>query len=263
MRFDLRSGLSDIARAVQLSPLWFHVSLLEIRNRYRGSLIGPFWISLTTLSMILGMGILYAGLFKQNTQEYIPYLAVSLTLWNFMISFVTDSPRIFLDNASKLRGVSLPVSYYIFKHISVSILVFLHNIFALLAVYAYYQWPINVEIIWIIPGIALWVWTGFFIALLISIVTIRFRDLTPIILSLMQLAFFVTPIIWKAKDNKIAAQINLFNPFYYYIEVLRAPLFGERPQVFEISVCIGIGIVSSIVAVFVLSRFGKRVVFWL
>lgn len=263
MKVDLKSGLNDLRRGIVLSPLWLHVSLLDIRNRYRGSFIGPFWISLTTLSMILGMGILYAGLFKQDTREYIPYLAVSLTLWNFLTSFVTDSPRIFLDNASKLRGVVLPISYYIFKHVSVSALVFFHNIFALIAVYAFYRWPLSWNVIWIIPGLLLWLWTGFFMALLIATVTIRFRDLTPIIQSLMQLAFFVTPVIWKANDNRIAAQINALNPFYYYMDVLRAPLFGQAPQAFELWVCLGLSVLVSGLALIVLSRFGKRVVFWL
>ena len=80
-----------------------------------------------------------------------------------------------------------------------------------------------------IPAFALWVIDGFAISLLFGAFCARFRDVPQIIMSIMQIAFFVTPIMWYAKilENDPKAELLIrFNPFFYLLGILRAPLLG-------------------------------------
>ena len=73
---DLRDGLSQWRLA-------FALARLDLRNRYRGSVFGPLWMSLSTLVMLIGLGILYGALFKLELANYLPHLAVSLIIWQW------------------------------------------------------------------------------------------------------------------------------------------------------------------------------------
>ena len=68
---DLQEGLS-------LWRLFLTLGWLDIRLRYRGSVLGPFWLTLSTGVMVAALGVLYSALFKMALPDYLPFLAVSL-----------------------------------------------------------------------------------------------------------------------------------------------------------------------------------------
>ena len=57
---------------------------LDIKLRYRGSMLGPFWLTLSTGIMVGSLGVLYSTLFHMNMHEYLPFLSLSLVLWGFL-----------------------------------------------------------------------------------------------------------------------------------------------------------------------------------
>ncbi|NDH69110.1 MAG: hypothetical protein EBY22_14655, partial [Gammaproteobacteria bacterium] len=64
--------------------IWWVLAWQEIKQRYRRSVIGPFWISLSTAVMVSGMGPLYGILFGQAVSNYVQHLAISLIIWTFI-----------------------------------------------------------------------------------------------------------------------------------------------------------------------------------
>ncbi len=75
---------------LRLWPLVWTLSLFDIRLRYRGSLLGPFWLTLSTLVMVATIGFLYARLFHQNVSGYLPFLSISLVLWSFISTITAE-----------------------------------------------------------------------------------------------------------------------------------------------------------------------------
>ncbi len=57
---------------------------LELRQRYKRSIVGPFWITLSMAVLIIALGVIYGELFKLEVKEYLPMLAVGLVFWNFI-----------------------------------------------------------------------------------------------------------------------------------------------------------------------------------
>jgi lipopolysaccharide transport system permease protein len=81
-----------------------------------------------------------------------------------------------------------------------------------------------------LPGLALWLIDGVAVCLLLGAVCARFRDIPPIVGSVMQMAFFISAVIWKPSQLGVHEWLLAFNPFFTLLEVVRAPLLGEVPS---------------------------------
>ena len=77
-----RQAMQDVAEGLRLWPLACSLGWLDIRLRYRGSLLGPFWLTLSTAVMVASLGVLYSALFHIDIHEYLPFLALSQVLWH-------------------------------------------------------------------------------------------------------------------------------------------------------------------------------------
>ncbi|MEE8660384.1 hypothetical protein CGLAMM_03380 [Acetobacteraceae bacterium EV16G] len=83
-RARLMAVLDDVRRGLELSRLSVALGWLDIKLRYRGSILGPFWLTLSTAVMIAALGVLYARLFHMPFGEYLPFLSISLVMWSFI-----------------------------------------------------------------------------------------------------------------------------------------------------------------------------------
>src|SRR6185312_11130367 len=77
-------AFGDLAAGLRQHRLWGHLGLQDIKQGYRRSVIGPFWITISLGVQALGMGLLYAALMNQPIAFFLPYLAVGLIIWQFM-----------------------------------------------------------------------------------------------------------------------------------------------------------------------------------
>ena len=76
LRANLLTALRDVAQGIAAVRIWSTLGWQEVRQRYRRSTLGPFWLTLSTGAMIAGMGPLYGRLLNQDASDYFPYLAV-------------------------------------------------------------------------------------------------------------------------------------------------------------------------------------------
>ena len=221
---DLWAGLGLWRLAVTLG--WF-----DIRLRYRGSMLGPFWLTLSTAVMVGALGVLYSTLFKTNLHDYLPFLALSLVLWAFLSTLVGEACTCFQQAEGMIRSVRLPFTLYALRVIVRNVLVLAHNVVVILAVYAFLDvWP-GAASLAALPGLALWLLDGMACCVLLGALCARFRDIPPIVGSVMQIAFFISPIIWRPDMLQgRAAQWLPWNPFYTLLESVRAPLLGQVPE---------------------------------
>jgi lipopolysaccharide transport system permease protein len=260
----LGAATGDLMAASSLWRLCWTLAWLDIKLRYRGSILGPFWLTLSTAIMVGAMGSLYAGLFKMNLHEYLPYLVLSLVLWGFLSGLVGDACLSYTSSENLIRSVRMPFTLYGARIVVRNVLVLGHNVVVVVAVMAMFGVVPGVSGLLAIPGFALWLIDSFALCLLLGALCARFRDIPPIIGSILQIAFFVTPVLWK--PELISAQrqwILPFNPFYSLMEMIRAPLLGAVPPmnvfvsavIYSVLMCVG--------AWLVFARVRGRIAFWL
>ena len=224
-----RWALADILAGLKLWRLAWALGWLDIRLRYRGSMLGPFWLTISTGVMVAALGILYSALFKIDLKDYLPFLALSQVLWGFLGALVSDACSVFTDAEGVIRSVRMPFFVFSIRALIRNAIALGHNIVVIVVVFAIFSmWP-DWHALLALPGLAIWVVDGLMLTLLLGAFCARFRDIQPIVNSIMQIAFFMTPVIWKPSQLSPAGIANLaWNPFFDLLEVVRGPILGSH-----------------------------------
>lgn len=124
-------------------------------------------------------------------------------------------------------------------------------------------WP-GWHIVLVPIGLAIVIVNGFWMGLLIGSLCARFRDLPQIVASFMQIAFFVTPVMWKA--NQLPPRlwwVVELNPFAAFLSLIRDPLLGVVPGRSAYVIGVAVTAIGFVVTIPFFARFRGRIIYWL
>jgi lipopolysaccharide transport system permease protein len=257
-----RQALLDFTDAFRLWRLCWTLSWLDIKLRYRGSLLGPFWLTLSTAIMVGSMGFLYAALFHMDLHTYLPFLALSIVLWNFLSAMVSEACTSFTAADSMIRSIRVPFALYGARVVVRNVVILGHNVVVIVVVDLLLRvWP-GAAALLAIPAMLIWLLVGVALSLLLGALCARFRDIPPIIGSVMQMAFFVSAVIWQPSQLGPREWLLVFNPFYTVLEVVRAPLLGQVPSL-AVYASAGLStLVLCVISGLLFTRTRGRIAFW-
>ncbi len=262
-RFRLAGA--DLSGGLSLWRLAWSLAFSDIRLRYRGSLLGPFWLTLSTSVMIGAMAFLYADLFRTQIHTYLPYLTISIILWNYLSLIVNDGCTCFSQADSMIRGMRMPFTVHAARSVIRNTIILAHNIVVVVAVFAIMDVHMSLYALWAIPGFLVWLADAFAVSILFGAFCARFRDVPQIIMSVMQIGFFVTPIMWYAtllEHHPKGELLIRFNPFYYLLEIVRGPLLGTPMTPDMVYKALIVSGALILVAVLGFARTRGRIAYW-
>jgi len=244
--------------------LWMILGWDDIRQRYRRSVLGPFWITLSMGMFILLLGVIYSRLFHTDLATYLPYLSVGYIVWGFMSQVTNESCMAFQEGARIIKQIKLPFSIHILRIVWRNIIVFLHTIVIYIPVAIIFKVEPTLAIFFVIPALFLVLINVTWVALVLAILTTRFRDILPIVGTGIQIAMFATPIMWQLSSlSGRSTLIAELNPLYHLLEIVRAPILGTAPEWQSWLVAVVLAVVGTIGATALLVSKSKRIVFWL
>src|SRR5262249_35612064 len=227
------TAAQDIVRGFLKWRLWGRLGWLEVRRRYRRTVIGPFWSTISLAAYVIAVGSVGAGLWNQNIQQYLPFLVSGMLVWMVISTIGTESCALFLSRSLPFLHFSFDYSILAYALIWRNFITFLHNLIVyILVVVVLAPNLVTPSLLLAIPGIVLVLSIGTWFALLCGMFCLRFRDTSQLITSIMQIAIFVTPIFWPADTLKGILPQLIFvelNPLYHIVDVVRAPLLGKVP----------------------------------
>lgn len=258
----LHSAILDLKRAISQYRVWLHLGWVEVQQRYRRSVLGPWWLSLSMLIFILMMGIVFSKLFKENLSEYIPFFTAGYLFWTFISNSLIEAAEIFKSNSGYIRQINLPFNLYVFKHLVRQLICLLHNSVVYLLVCLFFQKNPGFVSLLIIPSCALLLLNMYWVCFLVALVCARFRDMIPMISTTMQIAFFVTPISWMPKLLNTDSIILKINPLFYVLESVRAPLLGTVPSLMSWIVCCSMVLIGGVIFLYIFASVRRRIAFW-
>ena len=258
-----RSAVQDFAEALRYRRLVWTLGSLDIRLRYRGSALGPLWLTLSTAIMVAALGLIYSRLLHEDLHSYLPYLALSMVLWNFVNTLVAEACLTFTQAEMLVRSLRMPFAVHAARVVVRNVLVLGHNVLVIVLVLAIFRVVPGPGALLAIPAFGLWLVDAFALCLLLGAFCARFRDIPPIVASVMQIAFFVSPIIWRPGLLHHAAWILPFNPFYTLFEILRGPVLGNLPGRLVWASALGYSAVLLAAAWLLFVRVRGRIAFWL
>ena len=212
--------------------LSFVLGWQDVKQAYRRSSIGPFWITGGMAVQIATMGLVFGLIFKIDLRDYLPFLAISIVTWGLVSAALNEGALSFINAESLIRQLPLSPFVHLMRVLWKNLITFSHNFAILPLVFLVVNHPISLCLILFSPGLLLLTVNLFWMSALLAIVSTRYRDVPPILASLVTIAFYVTPVMWLPNllgDNRVAHALLGFNPLYHLIQIVRLPLLGELP----------------------------------
>ena len=263
----LASGSFDRASDLLVGILGVHVwGILgwhDIKQRYRRSVLGPFWFTLSTAILVVVLGALYSTLLRQEISEYLPYLAVGLVVWQFIATSMNEGCNAFIGYSCLIKQIRMPLTIHVCRIAWRNFIILLHSLpIAIIVLIAFGHWP-TWEFALIPLGLLLLLLHAVWVGISLGILCARFRDIQPIVNSLVTVAFFFTPVMWSPEILKERAWVAEYNPLYHIIEIIRAPIVG-RPVGMDSWIWSVVTLFAGFyIAHHLLSRYRDRVIYWL
>ena len=261
---DLRDGFGQ-------RQLWLSLGWQDIKQRYRRSVLGPFWITIATGFQAAAMGILYAALLDLPLKEFLPYVTVGLIMWNLIAASILEGSEVFIANEGLIKQLPSALSVHVYRLVWRQILFFAHNLLIyVVMLVAFGVWRnLHWTVVLAIPGLVLLVLNAMWVSIVFGIFATRYRDIAPILGSMTLMLFVLTPIMWTTKtleaqggDVAERAKLAELNPTFHYLEIVRAPLLGEDVQAYHWYIVLAITAVGWIVAILAMRSYRARVPYW-
>ena len=193
----------DLTDGYRKRELWLHLGWQDIKQKYRRSVLGPFWITIATGTTAVAMGGLYSKLFHLELSEHLPYVTLGLIIWNMINASILEGADVFIANEGLIKQLPTPLSVHVYRLVWRQMILFAHNIVIYVVIAFIFPKPWSWADLSVIPALLLIMLNCVWVSFCFGILATRYRDIGPLLFSVVQLLFFMTPIIWN--DDTLAA----------------------------------------------------------
>jgi len=266
MKNSFELAADDIGSAVKMFRLIHGLAWNDLKQRYRRTILGPFWISLSIGVTITGLGFLFGVIFSQKTSIYIPYLAAGMMFWAFVAGILTEGADSFVTMSNVLKQIKIPFSLCVLRVIYRHALLLIHNLIVAAVIFLFFK----IDLMAFNPAVFFQLFLClvilFGLSLFLAIISARYRDIHPILTNGLQLIFYITPIIWSEEQITSSPTLQMvlkYNPFYYVLDALRNTLYGLSVTEFHLQVLGAMALGSMVLGYTMLAINYKRIAFWL
>jgi ABC-type polysaccharide/polyol phosphate export permease len=259
------SAGADLIGGLLRWRVWGRLGWLEVKRRYRRTVIGPFWSSLSLLVFVAVMGAVGSGLLSKETHDYLPFLVSGMVIWIMLSSIMQESSTVFTAGGGLIRQMGFEYSILVYAVLWRNLIVFFHNLTVYLIIFAIYApEKFSPMIIMAIPGIAVLMLNGAWIVILLGTFAARFRDVQQLVQTIVQISMFVTPLFWPPESLTGLRRVFFvgLNPLYHLLSIARDPFLGNMPRANSYIAVLIITIVGWGLTLVCFRRFRQRIPYW-
>jgi len=215
---------------VAFRDLLRNLVIIELKLRYRNNVLGFLWTILNPLFYLLILAIVFSQLLRFNIPHYTIFLLSGLTSWMMLQQTIVIATASIVNNQHLIRKVYIPkilfplsnvLARYV-DHLALTVILFLFMI----GLKAHFSW----SLLLVAVAILLHFFFTLGLSLLTAVAYIRVRDVQQIVAVLFQALFYLTPIIYSVEAlPESLRSLFLLNPFYYFVQVFRYPVYYGTP----------------------------------
>lgn len=268
--YEYVAGRSDFAET--LRDVWGGLLKLrlvativgnEFATRYKGTLLGAFWLTATALMTVLGLGLIYSQVFQTDFRAYLPYVAIGMMVWGLISATFSEGTGVFSNAQSVYSQMRLPVSLFVYTLAGRSMYAFFFRSLVVLPLLYFRGEPVGTDAaLEALGGLLLLFWIGAWAAFPLGLLGARYKDTVQIASAFITFAFFVTPVFWQGERLGEYSYVVDFNPFHHFINVVRGPLLGLQDVTLSFMVAGTFAIILPVVAVFSLAASRHKMAYW-
>ncbi len=228
----------------------------NLSSRYRRSTIGFFWSLLNPLFTMVIMAIVFSSLYNLPFTQFSLYLFSGLLPWNLITTSLINGSVSLITAEAYLKKVYIPKILFPLTSLGVEITNFLFSLISLFLLSIFLGAGFSISLLFLPLALLILSLYLFGLTLLISIVTIYFRDLTHILQIMLLGLFYFTPVLYQVdmlSDN--LREMIKFNPFYYFINIFHLIIYESKiPSINEWLPCIVFAIISAFLGIIVFQK---------
>lgn len=252
----------DFIAAFKSKDLWIYLGWFDVLSKYRRTTLGPLWSIVMTGISILCMSVVGSLLFKANIRDFFPHVACGMITWGYLSAIIAESCTTFTSYSNIIQNVKLPLISFVLRAFVRNTIIFAHSLVILLIVLIVFN-KMSWSIFYIIPALAVYFVNAISMGIILGFFSTRYRDVSYIVLSLLNILVLLTPIMWRKEMLGEHEYLANFNPITHFIEIIRAPLLGNEISNISIYYCFAITVALWLFASYLYKNFKNRLVFWL
>ncbi len=258
----MRRTVSEVLPIFTRNRVWRALAMADIRSKYRRTVLGPWWITVSNGIFALIIGTVSGRFLGSDMTTYLPFFIVGMTIWSFFSSALSESCTTLVTSGGLIKATNLPLALYVMRMVQRNFIIFLHNSVIIPIVWLVYPWTLRLTALLSIIGIFDVYVCAACASLSIAIICARYRDVPPVIGAILQVLFFVSPIIWQPGQLRGGHEVLVYNPIAHLLAVARDPLLGHYvPMESWIAATLTV-VVSVAIAAAIYVRYRNRVVYW-
>jgi len=257
-----KQAFADLLNGARLYELWTRLAFHDIRQRFRRSVLGPFWLTLSMGIMVGTLGFVFSTLFRQDVAKTLPYIATGIIFWGLLTGCINEGTTVFISAESDIRNIPMPLSIHFYRMMARNVMIWVFNMAIYLVVVVYFELVPGWNTLMFIPGFILFLINAAWISLAVGVLSTRYRDVPQVIANVIQVIFFLTPIFWSPESLPNRPAFVVFNPFYHLIEIVRAPLLGVVVSPMSWGLCIAIAVAGFGFTAWLYRRAHARIAYW-
>lgn len=211
----------------------------------------------------IALNFIFGRLFGATTQQFVPWVTCGIVAWHLITGVIGEASNIFIAFRGYILQSDRTLLVYPAYSIARHLIIFMHHLLAAIGVLIYFGELRILAIPLMLLHLPLAIYTIGWVVLVIALVATRYRDVPPIIGNILQVAFFVTPIMFMPNMLPDLQPWLMLNPFAQIIDLIREPLLGRQPSQFTLAYCALAGTVGWGFALMLYNRARGRIAYWL
>jgi lipopolysaccharide transport system permease protein len=172
----LAKGAADLRDGLAAKDLWGYLGWQDIRQRYRRTILGPWWLAISTGVLVIALGAVWSEIFGVDMRKFLPYFVIGYVLWMFFTGVINEACTAFTQFQGLILQQRIPFSAYLYRIGMRHVIVLAHNatVVALLILWVGPAWSPNN--LFAIPGLIVFGAVALMAAIPVAILCTRFRD---------------------------------------------------------------------------------------
>lgn len=236
----------------------------SLKQRYRRSVLGFMWSVLAPLMQNLIIGVVFYYLMKFNMPNYIVYLFAGTLIYNIMSNVIIQSPTIMINNEGFIKKIYVPKLVFVLNLVSLEVVNFILILLSLLILgVAFGKLSFSLSYLFLPVSILVTIFFLIGTAIIISVLSVYFRDMIHIVPVVMQAMFFLTPVLYPISNLPLKIQkLIKLNPLYYFVDIFRTPVLDNHlPSFLHVMICITITVLMFFSGILLLEKYNNKIVF--
>lgn len=217
---------TDALTSLKLWRVWTFLGVQDIKARFRRSFIGPLWILLNLAFFVGGAGLVYGVMLGQPMADFLPFLNTGFVIWGLILSSFTEAGSAFIVSEGYIKQFSYPKQIYLLRALVSYSIIMIIGFSAIVLMQLFFGRMHIVGWLIAVPGLGLLLVAALGHIVISAYLGTRFRDFPFALAGILQVLFFVTPIMFPVQvlQAKHLDFVYRYNPLYYLIDVVRHPI---------------------------------------